>query len=400
VAHCWCPRRWSTPSPGCPWPPGSRTVERNPTPSPTSCSPPTAGWRHPRLPAVMVPGARSLGRTHSVGSVEERWRRWSGIGTFNLDVIYGGAGELSQGCGRSTPSRSNRPTSAYRSPSSPDTARGRRGLSPRRRRPGHQVRADGRRPGGGSRLVRDLELGPPRPRASRTTCSPGRRATTSVSGAPPLHRQGRLWNVRTSIAGSTCSKRGGCVEAGAGARCPPVLRAPSSRRSRLLPPAARLRPVLIPTTPGRRAHEHLTRQHGSALPDERVAVRADQRPGRRDPAGAVGTVVLGEVPRPRATGGAGSIVRSRGRGRRRWGASVVPVPAPLCGGVARLTATCRGPDRTRGAPGRCRGIGGLGRRRGAGRGGGAGAAGRRFRGGGGGGIRASRSGRRSTSEVL
>jgi oxygen-independent coproporphyrinogen-3 oxidase len=44
----------------------------------------------------MVPEVlRSLGRTHSVGSVERAVAavRSSGIGTFNLDVIYGGAGE-------------------------------------------------------------------------------------------------------------------------------------------------------------------------------------------------------------------------------------------------------------------------------------------------------------------
>ncbi len=112
-----------------------------------------------------------LGRTHDPDNVRRAVAlvRAAGIPTFNLDLIYGGAGESVEDWTRTVDERA-RARPAARQRLRPDRRAGhaagrRRGAPPRRRRPGRQV-PGGRRAlrGGRTALVRDLELGPARPR--------------------------------------------------------------------------------------------------------------------------------------------------------------------------------------------------------------------------------------------
>ena len=157
----------------------------------------------------MVPHVlAALGRDARPASVSRRGRRWRGppgSTTFNLDLIYGGAGE-SLDDWRADARRGARPRPAARQRLRPHRraghAAGRRpGPPPRRRRPGRQVppRPTTRLEAAGLALVRDLELGPARPRvpAQPPLLEPGR--LPSASAAPPTR-------TAPAGAGGTCAR--------------------------------------------------------------------------------------------------------------------------------------------------------------------------------------------------
>ena len=155
----------------------------------------------------MVPHVlAALGRTHDLGQRPARrsqLARDAGFDTFNLDLIYGAAGEslddwratLDEVLALEPPH-----VSAYALTVEPGTPlAARRGAPPRRRRPGRQVRARMRAARGrGARVVRDLELGAA---GTRVPAQPPVLAQGDYLGigcAAHSHRDGRRWwNVRT-----------------------------------------------------------------------------------------------------------------------------------------------------------------------------------------------------------
>ena len=174
-------------------------------------SPPT---RRRRQPAVASACSRwsphvlaALGRTHDPANVAPGGRRWpatAGFATFNLDLIYGAAGESLDDWRRTLDERARARAAArqrLRADRRAGHAAGRRpGPPSRRRRPGRQVLAGRRRASRppGSRGTRS-RTGPGPATSAATTSSTGRRATTSAFGcAAHSHRGGRRWwNVRT-----------------------------------------------------------------------------------------------------------------------------------------------------------------------------------------------------------
>ena len=145
------------------------------------------------------------------------WRdaRRAGFDNLNLDLIYGGAGESARGLGR------------HARPGARARTRPRQRLRPHRRgrarrwpptriatpttttRPTSTSWPTERLSRRRARVVRDLQLGPARPRAAATTDLYWARATTSASAAPPTRTaQGRRWwNVRTPERYIECVQR-------------------------------------------------------------------------------------------------------------------------------------------------------------------------------------------------
>ena len=181
-----------------------------PTTSPSSCSPSTSRRASTGSASACsrwsaTCSARSAGATTSATS-RRRWRQSerSGLPTFNLDVIYGAAGErlvrLADDGGVDS-----RPRSAARLGVRPDdrsrhAARHPARAASRRRRPGRQVRVGRRRasPPPGSRTTRS-RTGPAPGTSAGTTSSYWRQQDYRGFGcAAHSHRAGRRWwNVRT-----------------------------------------------------------------------------------------------------------------------------------------------------------------------------------------------------------
>ena len=188
----------------------------------------------------------SLGRSHDQRNIETAVAavRTVGLPTFNLDVIYGAAGERLSDW-RTTVRVDPRSRTAARVGVRPDdrgrhTARRAARPASRRRRPGRQVRAGGRRlHRRRTRELRGLELGPPRARVPaqprvlaaaglhrvrlRGPLAPGRATVVERAHARPLHRARRASSCRprrparrstTRRGGSKgCSWRCGCATA-------------------------------------------------------------------------------------------------------------------------------------------------------------------------------------------
>ena len=199
-----------------------RCSRRTPPPASTGSRSACSRW----CPHVLA----ALGRTHDPANVERAVAavRAVGLPTFNLDVIYGAAGE-SLADWRTTLERAldARPAArlgvrAHRR--GRHAARRRPGPAPRRRRAGRRVRArrraaDRRR----ARQLRGVELGPPRPR---------------VPPQPPLLAPARL--PRRSAAPPTRTAPGG-----GGGTCarPSATSPPSAPAARPRPPASRSTPT-------------------------------------------------------------------------------------------------------------------------------------------------------------
>ena len=162
----------------------------------------------------MVPHVlAALGRTHDPANVERAVAaaRAVGLPTFNLDIIYGAAGETVADW-RTTLERVARPRAAARLGVRPHRrgrhAAGRRSRpAPRRRRPGRRVRAGRRRADGapGWPTTR-CPTGPGPATSAATTSSTGASTTTSGSAAPPT-RTGPGGGGGTSARPSATSPR-------------------------------------------------------------------------------------------------------------------------------------------------------------------------------------------------
>ena len=135
-----------------------------------------------------------------------RWPRSAtpGLPTFNLDLIYGAAGEsLADWTTHGRVGARARPAARVglrADDRGRHAARRAAGPASRRRRPGRQVR-DRRRAAGRRRPreLRDLELGPARATSAGTTSCTGASRTTAGSAAPPTR-------TRTAGAGGTCAR--------------------------------------------------------------------------------------------------------------------------------------------------------------------------------------------------
>ena len=315
-----------------------RAVDLAPTCSPRSGAPTTA--------------ATSSAPSRSSGA--------PGSPTFNLDLIYGGAGEtLDDWCrtlddvARAGPAARVRVRAHRRG----GHAAGRRPRPPpRRRRPGRQVprrhRAARR---GRARLVRDLELGRARPR---------------VPPQPPLLDDGRVPGAR--LRRPLAPRRPAVLE--------PAHPRPLHRRRRATGPPWR-RPTSTSTTTGarsRRCSSCCAPAQGvpAAALDARGAPRARRRRAADDPTASSSRWTVGcsptrspcgsgcRRPPPRHTASRYISIRSPdGRARRRWRWRP---DVPSCAAVARWprrARSCGGaprPSRRRPGPG-CWGCSGRGR---------------------------------------
>ena len=166
----------------------------------------------------MVPHVlASLGRTHDPANVTSSVAaaREAGFDSFNLDLIYGAAGETLERLDLDARARA-RARAAARQRVRPHgrarhSAGGRAGTSSRRRRPGRQVprrRPHARRRRAGE--LRDLELGEAWPRV------PAQPPLLVAGGLPRRRLRGALAS-RREFAGGTCARRSATSR-----RSPPV----------------------------------------------------------------------------------------------------------------------------------------------------------------------------------
>ena len=204
---------------------------------------------------------RALGRTHDPANVRRAVTlvRAAGIATFNLDLIYGGAGETLDDWRRTLDDALELEpphVSAYALTVEPGTPLADDPAPPsRRRRPGRQVPGGRRAPGGGgAALVRDLQLGPTRPR---------------VPPQPALLVDGRVPGVR--LRRPLAPGR------------PPVLERahPRALHRRRSTPVGRPRPPASGSTPDERRLEalQLALRTRGGVPAAALPARGRRRPG-------------------------------------------------------------------------------------------------------------------------